>query len=165
MSLDVSLYLDTPTIKSGTGVFVRENGANRELSVEEVKLKYPDSNIEEVEYKTDCVFSANITHNLNKMASEAGVYDACWRPYKLHKDYGRNDGVEDIEFEQKVVMYAKDIVPFLQKGYDELRLKPEFYKQFDSPSGWGVYDNFLPWVKNYLDACLENPDATISVSR
>lgn len=37
----------------------------------------------EVREITD-VFSANITHNMGKMASECGVHTACWRPDELH---------------------------------------------------------------------------------
>lgn len=36
MSLDVSLISNTPITKKGTGVFIRENGKNKELTVEEV---------------------------------------------------------------------------------------------------------------------------------
>lgn len=30
--------------------------------------------------ETEDVYWANITRNLNKMASEAGIYEALWRP-------------------------------------------------------------------------------------
>ena len=37
MSLDVSLYSKTPISKKGTGVFIRENGKTKELTIEEVR--------------------------------------------------------------------------------------------------------------------------------
>jgi hypothetical protein len=100
-----------------------------------------------LEEKEELVFDANITHNLGKMASEAGIYKACWRP-------------EEIEATQ-----AKDIINALEKGYENMKLNPEYYKQFDSPNGWGIYEHFLPWVEKYLKACKEYPDAYIEVDR
>lgn len=93
------------------------------------------------------VYWANITHNLGKMAEEAGIYEACWRP-------------EEIGATQ-----AKDILPLLEKGYADLKARPEHFKQFDSPNGWGLYKHFLPWVENYLNACKQYPEATIWVGR
>jgi hypothetical protein len=83
MSLDVSLISKTPITKKGTGVFIRENGKNKELTIEEVRDKFPNAVIEENEFETECVFDANITHNLNKMADAAGIYEACWRPEEI----------------------------------------------------------------------------------
>ena len=93
------------------------------------------------------VFEANITHNLTKMAKKAGIYDACWRPEEIG------------------ATKAKDILPLLEKGYQDLKSRPEYFKQFNSSNGWGTYTDFLPWVKNYLEACEEFPEATIYVSR
>lgn len=147
MSLDVSLISKTPITKKGTGVFIRENGRNKELTVEEVREKFPNAVVEENEFETERVFYANITHNLNKMASEAGIYEACWRPEEIG------------------ATKASDIIPILEKGFEDMKARPEYYKQFDSPNGWGLYVNFLPWVENYLNACREYPDAIIEVSR
>lgn len=93
------------------------------------------------------VFTANITHNLGKMAEAAGIYYVCWRP----------DEVD--------CKYAKDIVRFLEAGLEDMKARPEFYKQFDVENGWGTYDDFLPWVERYLAACKACPDAEIEVSR
>lgn len=147
MGLDVSLYSKTAVSKKSTGVFIRENGKNRELTISEIQEKYPNAEIEMLEYESDCVFQANITHNLGKMATEAGIYYACWRPE---------------EIEAKV---AKDIIPLLEKGFEDMKSKPDYYKQFDSSNGWGIYVDFLPWVEEYLKACKAYPEAEISVSR
>ena len=93
------------------------------------------------------VFSANITHNLGKMADKALIYKACWHP-------------EDIGAKQ-----AKDIILILERGLADMEARPQYYKQFNSPNGWGTYNNFVPWVRRYLDACREYPDAEIKVSR
>ena len=91
------------------------------------------------------VFEANITHNLTGMAREAGIYEACWSPEELN------------------ARKAKDITPFLEKGYKKMKEDPARFKKFDSPNGWGLYENFLPWVRNYLESCKDNPEANISV--
>lgn len=147
MSLDVSLISKTPITKKGTGVFIRENGKNKELTVEEVREKFPNAVVEENEFETECVFDANITHNLSKMADAAGIYEACWRPEEIG------------------ATKASDIIPILEKGFEDMKARPDYFKQFDSENGWGLYIHFLPWVESYLNACREYPDAIIEVSR
>lgn len=93
------------------------------------------------------VYWANITHNLGKMADAAGIYEACWRPEEIG------------------AKYARDIIHILESGLVKLRMKPLYFKQFDAPNGWGTYEDFVPWVRRYLAACRENPDAEIKVSR
>ena len=147
MSLDVTLISKTPITKKGTGVFIRENGKRKELTIEEVREKFPNAVIDENVYETECVFDANITHNLGKMAAVAGIYEACWRPEEIN------------------AIKASDITPILEKGFEDMKARPEFFKNFDSENGWGTYKDFLPWVESYLRACKEYPDAIIEVSR
>lgn len=93
------------------------------------------------------VFDANITHNLNTMAEKAGIYDALWRP-------------DEHGYEK-----AEQIIPILKKGLQKLEGNPTRFKKYDSPNGWGTYDNFVPFVRKVLEACEEYPDADIEVSR
>ena len=93
------------------------------------------------------VFWRNITHNLTQMADKAGIYEALWRP-------------EEIKAKK-----AKDIVERLEKGLKKLKAKPKYFEKFDSPNGWGIYDNFVPFVEGCLDACKKYPNAKIYVSR
>lgn len=147
MSLDVYLYNSTPTVKKGTGVFIRENGNTRELTIEEVKERYPESDVQEAEYETDEVYSANITNNLNTMAGEAGIYEPLWRPDEI------------------CITKAKELIEPLREGLHKLRSEPEKYKAFNPSNGWGSYEGLVRFVSNYLDACYENPEADVSVSR
>lgn len=147
MSLDVYLYNSTPTIKKGTGVFIRENGNTRELTIDEVKERYPESDVQEAEYETDKVYSANITHNLNTMAGEAGIYEHLWRPDEIN------------------ITKAKELIEPLREGLHKLKSEPEKYKAFNPSNGWGSYEGLVRFVSNYLDACYENPEADVSVSR
>ncbi len=147
MSLDVYLTLPVPTTKKRTGVFIREGGSNKELSVAEVKERYPDSDIVEAEVETDDVYSANITHNLNEMASAAELYYPLWRPEEIN------------------ITKAKQLIVPLAKGLESLIEKPDYYKTFNPKNLWGTYDGLVSFVENYLKACIDNPDADVSVSR
>lgn len=147
MSLDVYLYNSTPTVKKGTGVFIRENGSTRELTIDEVKERYPESDVQEAEYETDEVYSANITHNLNTMAGEAGIYEHLWRPDEIN------------------ITKAKELIEPLREGLHKLKSEPEKYKAFNPSNGWGSYEGLVRFVSNYLDACYENPEADVSVRR
>ena len=93
------------------------------------------------------VFDANITHNLNEMAEQAGIYEYLWHPEKI--------GIKT----------AGELVVPLIKGLKIMMVNPTHFKKYDSPNGWGTYEDFVPWIKRYLDACKENPDAEIEVSR
>jgi len=93
------------------------------------------------------LFSSNITHNLGRMAKEAGIYKYLWRPKEVN------------------CIYAKDIIDKLETALIKLKNYPLEFKQFDSPNGWGLYENFVPWVEEYLNACKKYPKALIEVSR
>lgn len=93
------------------------------------------------------LFEANITHNLNKMADQAGIYEALWRP-------------EEIDCK-----IAHDLIGKLGLGLDVLKKEPEHFKQWNPSNGWGNYENLVSFVERYLNACIENPNAIISVSR
>jgi hypothetical protein len=100
-----------------------------------------------VEEDGETLYWANITHNLGKMAGKAGIYDCLWRP--------EENGIEK----------AWDLIPPLQAGLGKLKSDPTYYRSFDSPNGWGLYDHFVPFVEDYLQACKENPDAIVVASR
>lgn len=93
------------------------------------------------------VFTANITHNLNKMAEEAGIYKALWRPDEIG------------------ISTAKELIPILEKGLADLKADPERFKKFNPPNGWGDYDGLVRFVEQYLTACKENHDAKVYADR
>ena len=92
-------------------------------------------------------FSSNITHNLGKMAAEAGIYEIVWRP------------------EENGITKAKQLIEPLTKAIAEMEADPVRFKKFDSDNGWGLYIHFLPWLKEYLAACIAEPESSVSVSR
>jgi hypothetical protein len=95
----------------------------------------------------DELFDANITHNLNKMAEAAGIYDIIWRP------------------DENNVRSAGEIIERLDAGIADMKARPEHFKQFNPENGWGSYDAFMPWLDKLLAACKEYPNAEIKVSR
>lgn len=114
------------------------------------------------------VFDGNITHNLGKMALAADIYEALWRPYKLHPEYKtelENDSDAEYDFEESHTMYARDVIKVLEGGLQKLKKSPDKYKKYNAPNGWGSYKYFVPFVEAISKACEENPDAEIYVSR
>lgn len=148
MSLDVYLTMPGATKAKGTGVFVREGGATIELTEAQVRERFPNYEpVAVVEEDGEKVYRSNITHNLGKMASEAGVYQAMWRP------------------DEKGWTKASQLIEPLKSGLEVLLADPERFKAFNPENGWGSYDCLVDFVESYIAACTEYPDADVSVSR
>lgn len=129
-------------------------------------VSYDDGKTHEEQF--DELYWANITHNLGEMADAAGIYDALWRPFRLKKDYDKSlkeDYEAESEFEDKTTVRAKEIIDIVEKGLEDMKARPEYYKRFNSPNGWGMYKHFVPFIEKYLEACKEHPEATIKISR
>ena len=93
------------------------------------------------------VFSSNITHNLNEMADDAGIYKHLWRPDEIG------------------ITKAAQLIQPLEDGLKLLRSKTQRFMKFNPKNGWGSYGGLVVFVEEYLDACKANPDADIEVSR
>lgn len=93
------------------------------------------------------VYGRNITHNLSRMAWEAGIYEHLWSPDEIG------------------VTKAAQLVEPLRAGLARLLAEPAHFRKFNPANGWGNYDGLLAFVQEYLSACEENPDADVSVSR
>lgn len=143
------VYLIGESGKStGSGIFVREDGSVKEISRQEWDEKFPGREPVVVhDSSNDVLYSANITHNLGKMAKGAGIYLFIWRP------------------EETGVRIAKDLAPILEIGLRRLRDNPKLYKQYNPENGWGNYEGFVSFVERYLAACQEYPEARIEASR
>lgn len=97
--------------------------------------------------ETETLYSANITHNLGKMASEAGIYQHLWRPEELR------------------IKTAKRLIKPLEEGLWRLKSDPEHFKKFNADNGWGLYEHFVPFVEEYLEAIKMYPDSQVTTSR
>lgn len=104
-----------------------------------------DINLDKVVRTT--VFSGNITHNLNRMADAAGLYDALWHPEHL------------------CARKAADLIGHLTKGLDCLKSDPDRFRALGPKNGWGTYEALVEFVERYLAACTANPDGEIQVCR
>lgn len=95
----------------------------------------------------ECFYDANITHNLGAMAREAGIYQHCWRPDEIG------------------VTKANQLIEPLSAGLALLQSDRKRFEAFNATNGWGKYEHFVPFVSQYLSACMEYPDADVRVSR
>jgi hypothetical protein len=100
-----------------------------------------------LETKPTEVFSRNITHNLGKMAKEAGIYMHLWRPDEL--------GIKT----------ASELIDPLRVGLELLKSDPERFEAFNAPNGWGLYKHFVPFVEACLKACIDHPNAEVYADR
>jgi hypothetical protein len=148
MSLDV--YLTLPGVQHSVEarIFIREDGQNREVTRAEWDERFPYREPYTVTGdNSETVYSANITHNLNKMAREAGIYEALWRPEEIG------------------IAKAEQLIAPLRDGLALLKSDPARFKAFNPSNGWGNYDGLARFVTDYLAACEEWPDAEVSVWR
>jgi hypothetical protein len=150
MSLDVFLSVSGVNVEivSPPRIFIRENGSTFEITRAEWDERFPGRepytvNSSEREY----CYEANITHNLGAMAQEAGIYKPIWHP------------------EEVGITRAKQLIEHLEFGLTLLRADPERFEKFEPSNGWGTYKGLLRFVAQYLEACKENPDAEVEVSR
>lgn len=93
------------------------------------------------------IYQGNVTHNLNSMAREAGIYMHLWRPDEIG------------------IKLAGELIEPLTAGLALLRSDPERFKRLNPANGWGSYGGLCAFVAEYLQACGENPEATVDVWR
>ena len=120
-----------------------------------------------LEERQEELYSANITHNLGKMAAEAGIYEALWRPYQLKEGYDIPEDDYDAEyaFEEANPVKAHEIIPIIKKGLTDMKKRPKHYEKFNSPNGWGTYIHFIVFIEKYLRALKEYPEAQVECDR
>lgn len=93
------------------------------------------------------ILVANFTHNCGTMAKEAGIYMHLWRPEEIG------------------ITTAEGLIDPLKAGLALMKADPARFIALEPDNKWGTYRDFLPWVEEYLKACIANPDAEISVDR
>lgn len=151
MSLDIWLTFDGERAEGDitSGIYIREKGQNRKISREEWDRRFPnrDPIVCNDTDEDNEVYGANITHNLARMAEEAGLYYPLWRP------------------EEICVIKAKQLIVHLCFGLEKLKADPERFKAFNPSNGWGTYEGLVNFTQQYLEACQQYPEATINVSR
>lgn len=148
MSLDVYLKSPESTGPERWAIFIREDGRNKEITLEEWNRRYPGKQpcLAHVG-GDDTIYSANITHNLGKMAEEAGIYQHLWHPDEIG------------------ITTASELIGPLWSGLARLRADPDKFTPHNPANGWGNYGNLVAFVEGYLKACEDNPAAAVSVWR
>lgn len=147
MSLDVYLEVEESLLRLPV-IPIREDGQTKQISREEWDTRFPDREpVTTTLQETHIAYSANITHNLGKMATEADLYQCLWRPEEL------------------AIEKANELVEFLALGLAKLRSKPGHYKHFNPSNGWGNYELLVEFTNRYLEACKQFPDAAVRVWR
>ena len=148
MSLDVHLtFPDKATSPAGSGIFFREGGQTKEITRAEWDEKFPGCEPIIVVAEGAEVYWRNITHNLNKMATEAGIYKYLWRPDEIN------------------ITTAAQLIEPLTDGLALLESDPARFKKLNPPNGWGDYDGLVDFTRDYLAACQQYPAAEIYASR
>lgn len=149
MSLDVYLETDTPIARSGSGIFIREDGRIKEITRAEWDERCPghEATILAQTIESTVVFQANIMHNLGVMASAAGIYLHLWIPEEIG------------------ITTATQIIEPLRAGISWLMLNPDTAREYSPKNGGGTYEGFLRFVNEYLQACEAHRTARVSVSR
>lgn len=104
-------------------------------------------------YNMEDYWTGNITHNLGEMASnipinETTLYYVIWRPEEI--------------FENPTTSI---LINYITKGINYMIENRLSLLKFESPNGWGTYEGFLKFLLNYKQACEDNPDCQIEVSR
>ena len=95
----------------------------------------------------ECVWSRNITHNLNVIADKVDAYDHIWRA------------------DEAGIKYAKDNIQNLRVAMSRFYLEYDELLRLNPSNGWGTLDGLIEFTKAYLEACIEYPDAEIKTDR
>ena len=143
------LELERAVADEGSGIFIREDGQTKQITRAEWDARFPgrDPVVMVVGDASDDVFHSNITHNLNRMAQEADICDALWRP------------------DENGLTVADQLITPLRVGLDLLRSDPERFKRLNPANGWGTYELLVDFVAEYVGACERFPTAKVSAWR
>lgn len=148
MSLDVYLKMPGVIVSGGDKIFIRRDGAMQEISRQEWDSLHPE--IDPYTFTggdSDCVYDANITHNLNTMADKAGLYECLWRP------------------DEHGITKASQLIEPLRNGLIQLITNRKELLQYNPSNGWGNYELLVEFTMRYLAACEDYPEAKVSVWR
>ena len=154
MSLDLFIKSKTPIKKTGTGVYIRENGRTRELKTKEEVLCYfgNSDGVDVNVYETDEIWHENMTHNLGNIASkikgkERNLYTLLWRPTenKVTKDW---------------VTEILRCYTYMMEHEDELRPLEEENRIHESNGNsyiWGTYNLLKEFMESLVRCLLDLP--------
>ena len=62
-------------------------------------------------------------------------------------------------------MLFRSVISTLIDGLNDMIANPKEYEELNSPNGWGLYKNAVPWLSELIKGFKHNPEATIEVSK
>lgn len=97
------------------------------------------------------VYTCNITNNLKNMVQAFGekYYLILWKPQELEI------------FTSLSEIQAKDLIFFYEEILIELIRNRKEYERYNSPNGWGTYDDLLNFLVQLVSYCHKYPKATV----
>lgn len=96
------------------------------------------------------VYSCNITNNLQNMVSAFSEKHCMvlWHP-------------ETLEFFETSIL-ANEIVYHYEEILEELLKNRKEYERYNSPNGWGTYDDLLSFLVQLISYCHKYPKALVT---
>ena len=150
MSLDLYLRGDPRSVIGASGIYIRVGGESFEITRAEWDRRNPGREpVRSISdnAETTYVWHRNITHNLNGMAMEAGLYEALWRPDEIG------------------ATHAHMLIERVEAGLARLVSAPERFARLNPKNGWGNYDLLVDFTQSFLAACKANPNSTVHTDR
>ena len=145
MSLDLYIISKKLVKHKGTGIYIRENGQTKELSLEEANKLYPNANIEEITSEDNIYWHGNITHNLGTIADHCYCY--CPDKTSLYSILWRPEETTLLTVTRKLTSsYVKALSICLR----ELKEHRSYYEKFNPENSWGDYENLVNFVDSFL---------------
>jgi hypothetical protein len=80
------------------------------------------------------------------MADEAGIFQELWEPDKIR------------------ITKASHLIAPLASGLARLISDPDRFKKLNPSNGWGNYDCLVSFVRDYIRACEDHPEAHVYTS-
>lgn len=150
MGLDIYLKGAEKVPYTGSGIWIRESGRQREITRAEWDARHPGR--EPVIYKpedglTDDLWHGQITHNLMEMATQCGLLWCLWYP------------------DRHGLTKAGQLTEHLAKGLAYMIEHPARLRRFNPECGYGTYETLFEFTEDLLEACTKYPDADVFVSR
>lgn len=152
MSLDLYIISKKPVKHNGTGIYIRVNGQNKELTYEEVNKLYPNTPVDNITTEDNIFWHSNITHNLGKMTAQCicecpnkvSLYQLLWRP-------------EEIDLLGKGGILTSSYIKALSICLNDLKEHKDFYEKFNPDNGWGNYDSLVNFTESFVNAVNKIP--------
>ena len=128
----------------------------------------PDSDFDEDnDYLDNWIgsYPANVTHNCNKCAAEVKLKT----PEKIKDNIYQYTELTLFDVlwrgNEHNIIQAKEMIPYVKEGLNELINNVKFYQQFDSPNGYGNVFSLIRFCVILLACCKDYPEAYLEFSR